>query len=91
MNGSSAQARPFTAEKVTDEWYDFRVRVLLSADETSYDGGGMGDGHPLAWCREQGAGRVFCTALGHAREAYRDPAFLAHVRGGLAWTARLGQ
>ncbi|MEU9246332.1 ThuA domain-containing protein [Streptomyces sp. NPDC048385] len=81
----------------TDEWYDFRdsprgrVRVLLSADETSYDGGGMGDDHPLAWCREQGAGRVFYTALGHAREAYRDPAFLAHVRGGLAWTARLGQ
>ncbi|WP_369226328.1 ThuA domain-containing protein [Streptomyces sp. R39] len=80
-----------------DEWYDFRdsprgrVRVLLSADETSYDGGGMGDDHPLAWCREQGAGRVFYTALGHAREAYRDPAFLAHVRGGLAWTARLGQ
>ncbi|MEV7980899.1 ThuA domain-containing protein [Streptomyces sp. NPDC086519] len=81
----------------TDEWYDFRdsprgrVRVLLSADETSYDGGGMGDDHPLAWCREQGAGRVFYTALGHAREAYRDPAFLAHVHGGLAWTARLGQ
>ncbi|MEV5958917.1 ThuA domain-containing protein [Streptomyces sp. NPDC051987] len=82
---------------VTDEWYDFRdnprgrVRVLLRADETSYDGGGMGDDHPLAWCREQGAGRVFYTALGHAREAYRDPAFLAHVRGGLAWAARLGQ
>ncbi|WP_181807504.1 ThuA domain-containing protein [Streptomyces shenzhenensis] len=80
-----------------DEWYDFRdsprgrVRVLLSADETSYDGGRMGDDHPLAWCREQGAGRVFYTALGHAREAYRDPAFLAHLHGGLAWTARLGQ
>ncbi|MER5525574.1 ThuA domain-containing protein [Streptomyces sp. NPDC002677] len=81
----------------TDEWYDFRdnprgrVRVLLRADESSYDGGAMGDDHPLAWCREQGAGRVFYTALGHAREAYRDPAFLAHLHGGLAWVARLGQ
>ncbi|MFE4963344.1 ThuA domain-containing protein [Streptomyces sp. NPDC056660] len=81
----------------TDEWYDFRdnprgrVRVLLRADESSYDGGAMGDDHPLAWCREQGAGRVFYTALGHAREAYRDPAFLAHLHGGLAWAARLGQ
>ncbi|MET9118737.1 ThuA domain-containing protein [Streptomyces longwoodensis] len=75
----------------TDEWYDFRtnprpaVRVLLRADEASYDGGGMGDDHPLAWTREQGAGRVFYTALGHAAEAYRDPAFLAHLRGGLDW------
>ncbi|MEU5114508.1 ThuA domain-containing protein [Streptomyces longwoodensis] len=75
----------------TDEWYDFRtnprarVRVLLRADEASYDGGGMGEDHPLAWTREQGAGRVFYTALGHAAEAYRDPAFLAHLRGGLDW------
>ncbi|TKT03412.1 ThuA domain-containing protein [Streptomyces lasalocidi] len=75
----------------TDEWYDFRtnprarVRVLLGADEASYDGGGMGEDHPLAWTREQGAGRVFYTALGHAAEAYRDPAFLAHLRGGLDW------
>lgn len=77
----------------TDEWYDFRtsprgsVRVLLSADESSYDGGGMGEDHPLAWCREQGAGRVFYTALGHAAEAYDDPAFRAHLRGGITWAA----
>ncbi|KOV65947.1 Crp/Fnr family transcriptional regulator [Streptomyces sp. AS58] len=77
----------------TDEWYDFltsprgSVRVLLSADESSYEGGGMGADHPLAWCHERGAGRVFYTALGHAREAYRDPGFLAHLRGGIAWGA----
>ncbi|MER7487829.1 ThuA domain-containing protein [Streptomyces sp. NPDC126497] len=82
----------------TDEWYDFRtdprtagVRVLLSADESSYEGGGMGDGHPLAWCRRQGAGRVFYTALGHAAEAYADPAFRAHLRGGVAWAAGTGE
>ncbi|MEW1776783.1 ThuA domain-containing protein [Streptomyces sp. NPDC086777] len=81
----------------TDEWYDFRdnprgrVRVLLRADETSYDGGAMGDDHPLAWCREQGAGRVFYTALGHAPDAYRDSGFLAHLYGGVAWAARLVQ
>lgn len=75
----------------TDEWYDFRasprgsVRVLVSADESSYDGGGMGADHPLAWCREQGAGRVFYTALGHAAEAYDDPDFRAHLLGGIIW------
>ncbi|MDN3247098.1 ThuA domain-containing protein [Streptomyces sp. ZSW22] len=78
----------------TDEWYDFRtsprgtVRVLARADESSYEGGGMGEDHPLVWCREQGAGRVFYTALGHATEAYADPDFLAHLRGGVQWAAR---
>ncbi|WP_399891191.1 ThuA domain-containing protein [Streptomyces sp. BBFR51] len=78
----------------TDEWYDFRanprgsVRVLARADETSYEGGGMGEDHPLVWCREQGAGRVFYTALGHAADAYTDPDFRAHLRGGIDWAAR---
>jgi type 1 glutamine amidotransferase len=79
----------------TDEWYDFRtnprgaVRVLVRADESSYTGGGMGDDHPLIWCRDQGEGRVFYTALGHASEAYEDPDFLAHLRGGIDWAAGL--
>jgi type 1 glutamine amidotransferase len=77
----------------TDEWYDFRtnprgsVRVLVTADESSYAGGGMGADHPLAWCREQGEGRSFYTALGHATEAYADPGFRAHLRGGIDWAA----
>jgi len=78
----------------TDEWYDFRtnprssVRVLLSADESSYEGGRMGADHPLAWCRDQGRGRAFYTALGHAAEAYADPDFRAHLRGGINWAAQ---
>jgi type 1 glutamine amidotransferase len=79
----------------TDEWYDFRtnprgsVRVLATADESSYEGGGMGADHPLVWCRDHGEGRVFYTALGHAPEAYADPAFRAHLLGGITWAARL--
>ncbi len=74
---------------LVDEWYDFtddprlRVNVLLSVDESSYDGGGMGPGHPIAWHHEVGAGRCFYTALGHPTEAYSDPSFLAHLAGGI--------
>jgi type 1 glutamine amidotransferase len=78
----------------TDEWYDFRisprgsVRVLASADESSYDGGGMGVDHPLVWCHDSGGtggGRTFYTALGHSPEAYADPAFRHHLLGGLRY------
>ncbi|MDT0266060.1 ThuA domain-containing protein [Streptomyces sp. DSM 44915] len=75
----------------TDEWYDFttnprpRVRVLASADETSYEGGRMGADHPLVWCHELAGGRSFYTALGHTEESFADPAFRAHLLGGLRW------
>ncbi|MFJ4625692.1 ThuA domain-containing protein [Streptomyces sp. NPDC088847] len=80
----------------TDEWYDFRttprssVHVLITADESSYEGGRMGPDHPLAWCHRKGEGRVFYTSLGHASEAYEDPAFRAHLLGGINWAARQG-
>ncbi|MGW3291880.1 ThuA domain-containing protein [Streptomyces sp. NPDC001002] len=79
----------------TDEWYNFRtnprgsVHVLARADEGSYEGGGMGADHPMVWCREEGAGRVFYTALGHAAEAYQDPAFRGHLLGGIRWASQV--
>jgi len=78
-----------------DEWYDFRasprgrVHVLLSIDETSYQGGAMGADHPMAWCHEFEGGRSAYTALGHTVESWSEPLFLAHLRGTLRWTAGL--
>ncbi|MGA5194450.1 ThuA domain-containing protein [Streptomyces exfoliatus] len=76
----------------TDEWYNFTsdprasgVRILARADETTYRGGTHGTDHPLVWCREVDRGRFFFTALGHAPETYRDPAFRAHLSGALTW------
>jgi type 1 glutamine amidotransferase len=74
-----------------DEWYDFRanprpgVRVLLTVDEATYDGGTMGADHPVAWCHEYGGGRCFYTALGHAARTFAEPAFLRHLGGALEW------
>jgi uncharacterized protein len=75
-----------------DEWYDFQanprrpqVRVLLTVDEATYDGGTMGADHPVAWCHEHGGGRCFYTALGHAAAAYTEPAFVRHLGGAVEW------
>jgi uncharacterized protein len=74
-----------------DEWYAFRsnprpsVHVLLSVDESTYQGGTMGADHPIAWCHEYGGGRSFYTALGHLTESFAEPAFRQHLRGALEW------
>ena len=76
-----------------DEWYNFRsnprdsVRVLLTLDESTYEGGTMGNDHPIAWCHSLKAGRAWYTAGGHTSEAYQDSLFRQHLLGGLQWAA----
>jgi type 1 glutamine amidotransferase len=80
----------------TDEWYDFResprghAHVLLTVDESSYSGGGMGADHPIAWRHDLFGGRAFYTAMGHTSESWSEGAFLAHVEGGIAWVLEGG-
>ncbi|MEM7787427.1 MAG: ThuA domain-containing protein [Bacteroidota bacterium] len=78
----------------TDEWYNFRappqdVTVLLRLDESTYEGGSMGDDHPIAWSHTMGQGRAFYTALGHTPASYTEAAFRDHLGGGVCWAARL--
>jgi type 1 glutamine amidotransferase len=42
-------------------------------------------GYPIAWCHQEGAGRVFYTALGHFASAWEQPDFMQHVAGGFNW------
>ncbi|GII77123.1 hypothetical protein Sru01_21050 [Sphaerisporangium rufum] len=75
----------------TDEWYTFRtdprprVRVQLTLDESTYDPGelSMGGDHPIAWSGRHAGARTWYTALGHAAGTYDDPAFRAHLIGGI--------
>ncbi|MGC4998206.1 ThuA domain-containing protein [Streptomyces sp. DT195] len=89
-------AHPATADlpgrwERTDEWYNYRsdprerAHVLASLDESTYSGGTMNGDHPIAWCQEYQGGRAFYTGGGHTRESYADPAFRAHLLGGLRW------
>ncbi|MFP4229102.1 MAG: ThuA domain-containing protein [Salinivenus sp.] len=74
-----------------DEWYNFRsnprdsVEVLLTLDESTYEGGTMGEDHPIAWYHTFEGGRAWYTALGHTKASYEDPLFRQHVMGGLRW------
>ncbi|MEV1120688.1 ThuA domain-containing protein [Actinosynnema sp. NPDC049800] len=76
----------------TEEWWNFYgsvrqdAHVLASLDESTYQPGpgAMGD-HPVTWCREPAGGRAWYTNLGHSIETYADPAFRAHLLGGIQY------
>jgi uncharacterized protein len=78
-----------------DEIYQFRdlrpdARVLLRVRDGELDMSAAGArpptfGYPLAWCFEEGRGRVFSTSLGHFPHAWESPAYLQHLVGGLGW------
>jgi type 1 glutamine amidotransferase len=76
-----------------DEWYNFTsnprddVRVLLTLDESTYQGGRMGADHPIAWCHNFEGGRSWYEGAGHVESSYTDPVFLEHLKGGIEWTA----
>lgn len=74
----------------TDEWYNFKnigkdLHVLLTIDESTYQGGKNGSYHPMAWYHEFDGGRAFYTELGHTDESYSDPLFLQHLLGGILY------
>ncbi|MFB6272941.1 MAG: ThuA domain-containing protein [Salinibacter sp.] len=77
----------------TDEWYNYRtdpsdrVNVLLTLDESSYEGGTMGKSHPIAWMHEHDGGRSFYTGLGHTKEGFSEPRFRRHLLNGIEWAA----
>jgi hypothetical protein len=78
-----------------DEVYQFRdlrpdARVLLRAPVAQLDLDAPGAKHPdfdfpLAWCFDEGDGRVSSTSLGHFPGAWESPAYLQHLSGSLAW------
>jgi type 1 glutamine amidotransferase len=66
-----------------DEWYVYdripqNVEVLLTIE----DNDGL---RPIAWCREVKEGKSFYTGGGHTKEAWSEPLFIEHIRGGIKW------
>ena len=77
--------------KRRDEWYNFKntywndVHVLITIDETSYEGGKNANNHPMSWYHDYDGGRAFYTELGHTDESYADPLYLNHLLGGIKY------
>ncbi|MCF7569025.1 ThuA domain-containing protein [Sabulilitoribacter arenilitoris] len=74
----------------SDEWYNFKsinteVNVLITIDETSYEGGTNGDNHPISWYHNFDGGRAFYTEMGHTKETFENSTFVKHLLGGIKY------
>ena len=77
----------------TDEWYNFKslkpgINPILNLDENSYEGGTMGNYHPIAWFQYYDGGRSWYTAGGHTEDSYYEEAFVEHIVKGILWAAK---
>lgn len=74
-----------------DEFYDFKslknddLHFLVSLDEKSYQGGKMGDFHPMAWYHEYDGGKSFYSNFGHVDDTFKEPLMAEHFWKGLEW------
>jgi glucose/arabinose dehydrogenase/cytochrome c551/c552/type 1 glutamine amidotransferase len=73
-----------------DELYNYKkinpeVNVLMTVDESTYEGGENGDFHPISWYHEFDGGRAFYTGAGHTDESYLEENFLKHLLGGIQY------
>lgn len=74
----------------SDELYNYKninpdVNILMTVDESTYEGGENGDFHPIAWYHEYDGGRAFYTGRGHTDESYYEELFLKHLLGGIQY------
>ncbi|MGO4919059.1 ThuA domain-containing protein [Maribacter spongiicola] len=74
----------------TDELYNYKninpdINVLMTLDESTYEGGANGDFHPIAWYHDFDGGRAFYTGGGHADASFTEDLFLKHLLGGIQY------
>jgi len=71
-----------------EEWYNFKsinpnIDVLMTLDESSYEGGTNGSEHPIVWKHAYDGGRAFYSAIGHQAETFSNPLYLQQIFAGI--------
>ncbi|MFE5944711.1 ThuA domain-containing protein [Streptomyces sp. NPDC056480] len=85
--------------KRPDKWFNWdrnpsgTVHTVARLRESSYQPAAKPNGwdHPVSWCRDYDGGRSFYTAMGGTVDSYAETDFRDHLRGAIAWTARISR
>ena len=79
---------------MNDEIYQFKWyrrhpnHVLISLDTDAFDvsrGKRADKDYANSWCKDQGQGKMFYTALGHREDVWTNPLFQEHLISGIEW------
>ena len=46
--------------------------------------------YPVVWCKAQGDGRIFYSAMGHREDVWENPTFLKMTSDAIDWAAGKG-
>ena len=78
--------------RLREEFYNFdkvpeNKMILLQMDESSYEGGNMGDVHPIAWCSDKTPrlGRMCYHGLGHEPAMFNNTDFVETIKRMVLW------
>jgi type 1 glutamine amidotransferase len=77
---------------ITEGMEDFEVQdelFVVQGDMTRWHILARAEGHPVVWTKRYGAGRVFCTALGHDYRSLDHPSVQTLYVRGIEWAAGL--
>ncbi|MFC9793346.1 ThuA domain-containing protein [Streptomyces sp. NPDC127584] len=85
--------------KRPDKWFNWdrnpsgTVHTVARVRESSFQPAARPNGwdHPVSWCRDYDGGRSFYTAMGGTVDSYAEADFRDHLRGAIAWTARISR
>ncbi|MBE7173175.1 MAG: ThuA domain-containing protein [Williamsia sp.] len=91
IKDKTAEATKFFTDTIwqhTDELYNYKkinpdLKILVTIDEGSYEGGTNGAFHPMSWYHDFDGGRAFYTEMGHTEESWTEPNYLKHLLGGI--------
>ncbi len=78
--------------EISDEWYEFdksprpNVRVLATADESTYKPNKPMNDHPMIWTNEHYRKAIY-IGIGHAAALCDDPTFATLIRDVILWAA----
>lgn len=85
---------------IADEWYVFthldtaNMHVLAMLDpgeERAKQEQYNIPAYPITWCKEQGTGRIFYTAMGHREDVWSNETFLAMLNDAVDWATGKGK
>ncbi len=86
--------------KIADEWYVFThldtanmhvLAMLDPGDERAQQEQYNIPTYPITWCKEQGTGRIFYTAMGHREDVWSNETFLAMLNDAVDWATGKGK